>query len=713
MGYVILVFWPIGFFFLSAFLLFSQASSEHITYESYGDQSQSFKTPPTSSEMWKSLDKSKGILPNSMRIFHWLQAVTVRGWWLRVQYRPVRFLIGDYIGCARYFGIWLIVKRILLLAATTVLDGRGNAIMCIVVQTFDMFFVIWYRPFVSKMVCFSECIAAVTNWLAFLNLGLLLWPGSIIPQLGEETVFGVALFGTGIAAIVASAEALVAAFMLIVCTFSCCSAYVACARAKPQPRSAETSTTQEREGPVFLTSIACDWVEPEVVGPQLMDVSHDDPAKMAAYYQQLADYHHMISEMKSSPNGKSNGKSESSPSMLSPAAVSVSTAPVTYYNGTNQLDAGSRNLPAFSDPLRSMSNSPASFPKTSPGTTFSRRTVPSDLRDEYVNDDEDIISGPNDMDAAGRTKIMELHSKGKSPLQIKNNYLLTDYGLSEDAVLAIIREETEREQKERRRKEQELLEREREPQQGPVTSAPFLRSQRIAPQMPRSFNSYGPSISPAPSPTTSSSSKVRSLPSMSSAPNQDASPASISVPRLGSRSPRRLADRDSPQPVILSSPNGRDQLREDMARRAEMFRQGSPGKRKNEDDSIPRPVIFSLPTAGSRPGAVGRSPASGAVTGAGSSPAFGADRSPSALPTAPGVGSDMRRGFGSRGYTAPEAGGGGGGGGGLLARPVSSMPTPPNYYAPAPPTRPGPSLNTANGGSGSHSADGWDEVGFG
>jgi hypothetical protein len=49
-----------------------------------------------------------------------------------------------------------------------------------------------------------------------------------------------------------------------------------------------------------------------------------------------------------------------------------------------------------------------------------------------------------DMNAAGRAQIMELHSKGKSPAQIKNNYLLTDYGLSEDAVLDIIREAKER-----------------------------------------------------------------------------------------------------------------------------------------------------------------------------------------------------------------------------------------------------------------------------
>jgi hypothetical protein len=51
---------------------------------------------------------------------------------------------------------------------------------------------------------------------------------------------------------------------------------------------------------------------------------------------------------------------------------------------------------------------------------------------------------PKGMDAAGRAQIMELHSKGKSPAQIKNNYLLADYGLSEDVVLDIIREAKER-----------------------------------------------------------------------------------------------------------------------------------------------------------------------------------------------------------------------------------------------------------------------------
>ena len=46
-----------------------------------------------------------------------------------------------------------------------------------------------------------------------------------------------------------------------------------------------------------------------------------------------------------------------------------------------------------------------------------------------------------ELDDQAKRNILELHAKGKNPMQIKNNYLLTDYVLSEEAVVAIIREQ--------------------------------------------------------------------------------------------------------------------------------------------------------------------------------------------------------------------------------------------------------------------------------
>lgn len=45
-----------------------------------------------------------------------------------------------------------------------------------------------------------------------------------------------------------------------------------------------------------------------------------------------------------------------------------------------------------------------------------------------------------DIDDAARAQIMDLHGKGKNPSQIKNFHLLTDYGLTEEVILSIVRE---------------------------------------------------------------------------------------------------------------------------------------------------------------------------------------------------------------------------------------------------------------------------------
>ena len=45
-----------------------------------------------------------------------------------------------------------------------------------------------------------------------------------------------------------------------------------------------------------------------------------------------------------------------------------------------------------------------------------------------------------DLDDTARAQIMDLHGKGKNAAQIKNFYLLTDYGLTEEVILDIVRE---------------------------------------------------------------------------------------------------------------------------------------------------------------------------------------------------------------------------------------------------------------------------------
>ena len=64
------------------------------------------------------------------------------------------------------------------------------------------------------------------------------------------------------------------------------------------------------------------------------------------------------------------------------------------------------------------------------------------------------VTTTKELDDQAKRSILELHGKGKNPMQIKNNYLLTDYALSEEAVVAIIREQRQAAAPESARSEQ-------------------------------------------------------------------------------------------------------------------------------------------------------------------------------------------------------------------------------------------------------------------
>jgi hypothetical protein len=383
-GYVIFVFWPLLLMVLCAVMLSRIVLSKYSTYESFDARVEPARSRPSFAETCKSLDGRKGgFVPNFMRVRQWFLAADARGWWRDNGSKSVsafRFFIGDYVGHAWFWGIWLMAKRIVLSAVIVAVDSRASAIVCIVVQTFDMLFVISFRPFVSKITCICECISAVTNWLAFLNLGLLLWPGTIPLQLGEATVFGLAIIGTCLAALAAGLEALMAMVIVIwnlvaglgVC-LGCTGACMVAVRSTLQEccfgvAPAETGQA-EYGGPILLTNIASDWAEtPRSQSRATDDVtqnmmwapvspsdlpadapSSSDPAVLAAYYRQLADNYQRMSM---STKKASNGKANHSPTFKSP--VSMSTAPSAMYNNeaTGMASSGvsTRQHPSFTDP---------------------------------------------------------------------------------------------------------------------------------------------------------------------------------------------------------------------------------------------------------------------------------------------------------------------------------------------------------------------------
>jgi len=444
-GSVLFVFWPLLLMVSCVVMLIRNVVAKRSTYESFDAKVDPPRLRPGFAEMWKSLDRHGGFVPNFMRLREWFLATDARGWWRddsSKQALVLRFLIGDYVGPAQFFGIWLMAKRILLSAAVVALDGRAGAIVCIVVQTFDMLFVIGFRPYVSQLTCTSECISTVTNWLAFLNLGLLLWPGTTPLQLGEATVFGLAIMGTCFAALSAGVEALMAMVIVIwnlVAGFGVCLGYTGACMVAVRITLLECcfgaapggTGDAEEGGPIFLTSIAADWADtPRKPSQGTDDVtqsmvwapispnglpadapSSSDPAALAAYYRQLADNYQLMSmSMKKQSN---NGRTQSTPSLKSP--VSMSTAPSAMYNtdslgpddgasdGASRAPGASsrgatRQLPSFTDPqgLRSSARElplvSASFETLlrpqhdSPDPSiFSRRATPSAQSREITN----------------------------------------------------------------------------------------------------------------------------------------------------------------------------------------------------------------------------------------------------------------------------------------------------------------------------------------
>ena len=344
-GYLVLSMVPVAFVCLSAIVLGRHLQREHMVYEPYDAKADPPRVPPSFAEMKKYLQGSTGIVPKAMHLREWYLAVEARGWWKDGSENAwgLQFLVRDYVGSAWFFGIWVLVKKVLISAATTVVGGHGSAIMCIIVQTFDTLLILGLRPYVSKITCLSECLASLTNWFAYLFLGLLAWPGSTPLQLGEMTGCVLALTGTGFAIIAASVEALMAALTIMYHIFAGLGECIGmsgpyiqkCCFGTPAARTIEGD-----DGPIFLTSVASDWIEPE---QQTTDVSlsmgypfyvpgnpglsyPQDPAVLAAYYRQLADYHQMMSySMKASTGSADPGSSVVSP-------VSMSTAPTTFYN---------------------------------------------------------------------------------------------------------------------------------------------------------------------------------------------------------------------------------------------------------------------------------------------------------------------------------------------------------------------------------------------
>ena len=378
-----------------AIVLAQHVFSQHIVFESYDATSDQASKQPTLFEMQKSLQGASNISQKVLCVLEWYLARGLKGTWNNgnIDSWSVKFFVSDYAHHAWGFGLWVLAKKGLLVAAITVLDGRNSAIMSIIVLTIDLLLVLSLRPHASKVVSFSECISSVTNWLAVLNLCLLQWPGTLPLQLGEETAFVLALLGTCLGGIVAGLEAFMAALSLVLGFLGGCGMVLTKLFFSPT-----RSAPGNEPAPIVFTDVAQDWTltprsagdvsqsmgsgqQPGTNNPlahQDLDsqcMLQSDPAVLAAWYRQLAEYHEGLA--------KARGMSESDPvKQLSAINLRTTTDP----NGAISIER--KNSPNVgSEPSRITGMDSLQIPPSllTPATTFSHRSVTSTPRN-FSND---------------------------------------------------------------------------------------------------------------------------------------------------------------------------------------------------------------------------------------------------------------------------------------------------------------------------------------
>ena len=90
--------------------------------------------------MQKSLQGASNISQKVLCVLEWYLARGLKGTWNNgnIDSWSVKFFVSDYAHHAWGFGLWVLAKKGLLVAAITVLDGRNSAIMSIIVLTIDL-----------------------------------------------------------------------------------------------------------------------------------------------------------------------------------------------------------------------------------------------------------------------------------------------------------------------------------------------------------------------------------------------------------------------------------------------------------------------------------------------------------------------------------------------------------------------------------------------
>jgi len=113
-------------------------------------------------------------------------------------------LIGDYVGSAWFYCVWVVVKKLWISAASNITDAGLNAGISLLNAVADLALLTYLWPFSARMANVTECIASVATCCCYLVLGVpVMFPGQVVlpSWCGDITIMSVSLVGVGVQAV--------------------------------------------------------------------------------------------------------------------------------------------------------------------------------------------------------------------------------------------------------------------------------------------------------------------------------------------------------------------------------------------------------------------------------------------------------------------------------------------------------------------------------
>jgi len=113
-------------------------------------------------------------------------------------------LIGDYIGSAWFYCVWVVVKKLWISAASNITDAALNAGISLLNAFVDLMLLVYLWPFSARMANVAEFTGSIATVCCYVALGApVMFPGQVmLPSwCGDITIMSISLVGVSVQAI--------------------------------------------------------------------------------------------------------------------------------------------------------------------------------------------------------------------------------------------------------------------------------------------------------------------------------------------------------------------------------------------------------------------------------------------------------------------------------------------------------------------------------